>query len=115
MRANVQYNDFRGTTAADRSDFLFDNPNLIQFIIERFELPISPEEYEFVGISVYTTNVEDSSVSFIVKNIDTLKIERYHKYSVNLQEILNIFKRFSFQIGYKLEDIDENQVEDIEN
>ena len=65
MKANVQYNDFRGTTAADRSDYLEANiVKMTEIIIERFGIPLNADNYQYVGVSVYGTQVEDVCASF---------------------------------------------------
>ena len=52
MKANVQYNDYRGTTAADRSDYLEANiVKMTEIIIERFCIPLDAENYQYVGVS----------------------------------------------------------------
>lgn len=115
MKANVQYNDYCGTTAADRCDMFVDYPSKMNgVIIDKFALPLDAIDYQFVGISVYTTSVEKASVDFFFRHQETKEVVKIHKYEVLLQDILSLFKRFEFQIGYHLEDIDEDQVKEIE-
>lgn len=46
MKANVQYNDYRGTAAADRSDCLEANiVKMTEIIIERFGIPLDADNY----------------------------------------------------------------------
>lgn len=39
---------------------------------------------------------------------------KYFKSSVAMQSVLNLFKRFEFQIGDHLEDIDRDEIREIE-
>lgn len=115
MKAKVQYNDYLGTTAADRCDMFVENPGKMNgIIIEKFTLPLDASDYQFVGISVYTIKVETASVDFFYKHKHSGQVVKIHKYGVFLQDILSLFKRFEFQIGYHLEDIDEDQIKEIE-
>lgn len=109
MKASVQYNDFRGTTAADESDSF---PLELNNLIEKFNLPIS-KDYHFIGVSVYSTDVMNSDVDFIFEKKSDTKIVKCSRYDVPLQEVLNLFKRLEIQIGYHLDDIDEKTIEEI--
>lgn len=116
MKANVQYNDYRGTTAADRSDYLETNiGRLTEIIAKSFEIPIEAGDYHYVGVSVYGTEVEDVCASFYFKAIQTQEVVKYFKSSVKMQSILNLFKRFEFQVGENFEDIDRDSVREIES
>lgn len=115
MKANVQYNDYRGTTAADRSDYLETNlVKISEIIISSFNIPLSAEEFQFIGISVYGTQISNVSVSFYFRNKDNKEVVRYLKPSMELQAVLDLFKRFEFQVGSHLEEIDRENVIDIE-
>ena len=116
MKANVQYNDYRGTTAADRSDYLEMNVvRMTGIIIERFQIPIEEGKYDFVGLSVYGTEVKDVCASFYFKDKDTKEVVKYFKPTIELQAILDLFKRFEFQIGYHLDEIDMESIQGIES
>lgn len=115
MKANVQYNDYSGTTAADRSDYIETNiSKMTEIIIKTFDIPLESDGYKFIGVSVYGTRVEDVCVSFYFKNKETHEVVKYFKASVQMQSIMNLFKRFEFQIGDHLEDIDVDKVVSIE-
>jgi len=115
MKASVQYNDYQGTTAADRSDYLENHiGQLTEIIVKAFEIPVDASKYEYVGVSVYGTEVEDVCATFYFRNKETKEAIKYFKSSVLMQSILNLFKRFEFQIGYHLEDINGNSVREIE-
>ena len=115
MKASVQYNDYHGTTAADRSDYLETNiVNMSEIIISRFDIPLDEKEYQFDGISIYGTNVNDVCATFYFKKKETKEVVKYYKSSVELQAILDLFKRFEFLIGEHLEDIDRETVKEID-
>ena len=42
------------------------------------------------------------------------KVVKFFKSSLAMQMVLNLFKRFEFQVGTHLEDIDKDTVKDIE-
>ena len=115
MKATVQYNDYCGTTAADRSDVFIELPGqMTQIIVERFKLPHAVQGYKFKGVSVYGTDVKDVSVDFFFENPETLQVVYCKKSSASLQDILSLFKRFEFQVGYHLDNVDECAVAEME-
>lgn len=97
MKASVQYNDFKGTVAADISDFLGGPPNGddLRSIGKYFNL--NEDRFTIVGLSVYgTTNFY---VSLICVDKERSSEEKEHIVSMsydiqNEREILGIlFKR----------------------
>lgn len=115
MKANVQYNDFRGTTAADRSDVFIELAGqMSEIIINRFEIPLDVNTHRFVGVSVYGTQIDKVSVRFFFRCTQTQMVVEFCKYKVNLQDVLDLFKRFEFQVGEHLENIDETTIQRIE-
>lgn len=115
MKASVQYNDYSGTAAADRSDYLETHIcELAEIIIKAFEIPVEAEDYEYVGLSVYGIDVEDVSATFYFRDKESKEVVKYFKASVPMQSVLNLFKRFEFQIGEHLEDINKEMVREID-
>ena len=115
MNARVQYNDYRGTVAADRSDYLEGHGSQVtEIIVNTFEIPVEADEYEYVGVSVYGTEVDDVCATFFFRNKETKEVVKYFKSSVAMQSVLNLFKRFEFQIGDHLEDIDKDDLREID-
>ena len=114
MKAKVQYGDYSGTTSADRNDMFVDfSGQMTEFVIKKFNIPLSAENYHFVGISVSGVEVNSVCVYFFFKNSQTYECVKYFVSSVDLQSILNLFKRFEFQVGNHLEEIDENLVSEV--
>ena len=65
MNANVQYNDYCGTIAADRSDYLETHiSQLTEIVVNTFKIPVEVNDYKYVGVSVYGTEVEDVCATF---------------------------------------------------
>jgi hypothetical protein len=114
MRANVQYNDYVGTTAADRCDMFIDRPDIMTSIImEKFDIKLNPEEYKFVGVSVNGTMAKDMLVYVFFKELTSDKVVKCNCYSKSIQTVLDLFKRFEFQVGECLEDIDNYSVKEM--
>ena len=115
MKASVQYNDYCGTTAADRSDVFIELADqMTSIVINRFGIPLALDNLRFVGVAVSGTKVDSMLVRFYFRNPQTQKVVKYCKYDVNLQDVLDLFKRFEFQVGEHLEEIDDAIVEEIE-
>lgn len=100
MRADTQYNDFVGTSAADISDHL----NLKDFLNSR---NVSLDRYEPIGASFYHS-YSDFFTAYIIC-IDKEKSEKDKPYIVNMhfegeftpQEFFDLFKRFHVIITNK--------------
>lgn len=115
MKANVQYNDYWGTTAADLCDLFMEVPGqMMNTIFDMFKVRLSPEDYSFVGLSVNGTKVENMMVYLFLEEKATHKKVKCTIYSVNLQIVLDLFKRFEFQVGKGIENMAEEEVEEVE-
>ena len=100
MEANVQYNDYRGTTAADACELAGSLGLTSEFIVKHFNINIDPDEFLFRGISVFIFNAQ-------IDNGIVVKCERL----IALQSILALYQRFEFQIGTHLKDINGKTIE----
>ncbi len=114
MKANVQYNDYRGTTAADASELVGNIGLTPDFIAKHFEIDINPDKFWFRGISVfiYNAHINKVDVEFLFENRSNGLIVK-SEHQMNLLSILELFQRFEFQIGTHLEDIKEMPIERI--
>ena len=65
-------------------------------------------------MAVYGTEVEDVCTTFLFRNKETKELVKNFKSSVAMQSILNLIKRFEFQIGDHLEDIERDEVREID-
>lgn len=111
MKANVQYNDFKGTAAADISDF----SNLNNFLNSQ---GVDIERYNAIGAYFYSGYSDFFSASIIC--VDNERSTEEKKYIVKIgfekelskDEFFDLFKRFNVIItqrfgGYESKDIDE--------
>ncbi|MEA4975765.1 MAG: hypothetical protein VB046_08530 [Paludibacter sp.] len=100
MKANTQYNDFIGTSAADISD----HTDLRKFISSR---GIDTEKYEPIGASFYHGYSDFFTASIIC--IDNEQSTKDKPYIVSLsfeeefthEEFFNLFKRFDVVVSRK--------------
>ena len=92
MKANVQYNDFKGTSAADISDHV----KLSDFLKER---GVDTERYEAIGSSFYSS-YDDFDASIICKDNEQSTPENLHlvkisfETGIEMDEYFNLFKRY---------------------
>ena len=107
MIADVQYNDLRGTAAADVSDHC-DN-SLQKYLSSTYE-SYDSERYSCVGSSIWISgqSVEPcANVTFICWDKQLCKHIRIRlARSLHLEDVFQIFKRFEVVLG-----IDINEVE----
>lgn len=96
MKASVQYNDYRGTVAADISDYAL----LSDYLKDR---GVDVERYEPIGVRFYSGYSEYVSVNFICidhhsveRKAVTLKFEK--EFSVS--EFLDLFKRLEIILTF---------------
>lgn len=113
MKATVQYGDLKGTTAADYCDLFCELPGQkTDIIFDWFNISLEAVRYQFVGVSVYTTTVEEAHTTLFFYDVVDQKVVKVERF-VSLQTVLNLFKRFEFQVGNSLEDIDDSNVEEV--
>ena len=96
MKASVQYNDYRGTVAADTSDYALLN----NYLAER---GVDVERYEPIGVRFYSGYSEFVSVNFICidhqsdeRKAVTLKFEK----QLSATEFLDLFKRLEIILTF---------------
>ena len=107
MKANVQYNDFKGTVAADISDFIGSpGGNDLKSIGKYFN--INQERFTVVGLSIYGT--EKFFISLICVDKEKSIPNKEHIVSMsceikNEKEIISIlFKRLHIVLHDKLDE-----------
>lgn len=108
MRANVQYNDFKGTAAADISDN--SNNDIQQYLIANFK-EFNSKRYFCKGCSIWISGNSAHNpinIRFICydsieeKNVCLCPLE-----DMTYDEVFNIFKRFEVVLGQNgIESID---------
>lgn len=93
MKANVQYNDFKGTSAADISD----HTNLTEYLEER---KVDTEVYKPIGVEFYGSDygldLNLVNFSIICKDTNTGKIVKIQDArDQKFQDFIRLFKRFN--------------------
>ncbi len=107
MKADVQYNDFIGTTAADISDGLGTKYGDSLSSFGKF-FKINEDRFKVVGISVYGT--EEFYISLICVDKQRSNEEKEHIVSMSIEienekEILNfLFKRLHIVLHSRFDD-----------
>lgn len=107
MKADVQYNDFRGQVAADISDYLGQKSgDHLESIGKYFKL--DETRFKIVGLSIYGTENIYISLICVDKEKSTVDKEHIVSMSVDLdegKEILSIlFKRLHIVLHDKFDD-----------
>lgn len=108
MIADVQYNDLRGTAAADVSDFYM---NSLQHYLEVTYKSYNAERYFCIGCTIWASDsgnrVYVNFVCYDKQNGKHVIFEPEREYS--FEETFSLFKRFNVVMGA---DINEVQVSD---
>ncbi len=109
MKASVQYNDFKGTAAADISDHISHLGGLSQYLKEK---GVDIEQYHPVGVDIYHGNSGFFRFSIICQDRQNdnniVKVAFEAKQSLN--EFFNLFKRFQVILidrGFNLDYIED--------
>lgn len=111
MKANAQYNDFIGTSAADISD----DYDLTKFLTAR---GVDTDRYQAIGAEFYSGYAQHFTASIICLDTEQSTTDKKHivelsfEVEVTRDEFFNLFKRFNVIItnkygGYPDQDIDE--------
>ncbi len=110
MKANVQYNDFIGTAAADKSDHL----NLHEFLSSR---GLDIDRYETIGLSFFSAYTDFFTVSIICIDKEKSSSIKSHIVKIVFEEFdkndfFDLFKRFNVVLtktsgDYSNDEIDE--------
>ncbi len=104
MIAKVQYDDFKGTAAADISDYYLNSIN--EFLKKKYP-SFDWQRYYCVGCELYTSYGQYPSIYFICHDSADGKhylLQPQKEYS--LEEFFELFKRFSVVIGESIEDVE---------
>lgn len=111
MKADVQYNDYIGTSAADISD----HTDLNKFLASR---GVDTDRYDSIGASFYAGYSDFFSASIICLDKHKSTSEKSYIVSISFEDELNkdeffdLFKRFNVVVstkygGYQNKEIDE--------
>lgn len=113
MKAKV-HNDYIGTVAADKCDLFVDNSqNMVKEIFQKFKINADYRDYTFVGISVCGTQFNEMSLTLYFEKCTIHRIVKCTRESISIQDVMDLFKRFEFQVGDRLERIDDCEINEI--
>jgi hypothetical protein len=105
MIAKVQYNDLKGTSAADVSDFY--NNSLQSYLKATFE-SYDSERYRCDGCTIYMGDCSDKvNINFVCydnqeeKYVYFTPIKEY-----SLKDMVNMFKRFKIVVGNRIDGVE---------
>lgn len=106
MKANVQYNDLRGTAAADVSDFY--RNSLQTYLIDSYKT-YNGERYYCVGFTMWASDCSKTvNVGFVCRdNIDG-KYVRFVPKDYTFDRLFELFKRFNVVMGSDIENVEIN-------
>lgn len=108
MIASVQYNDLRGTAAADVSDF---HQNSLQQYLETTYKTYDATLYYCVGCTMWISD-EDVNMSFICYKKSEDKYVRFSFEKFSHKEAFSLFKRFNVIVGIDINEITINEDDD---
>lgn len=109
MKARVQYNDYLGTAAADKSDLF----SLVDFLKEK---GVDVDRYEPIGVDFYSGYSDHISYTFICKdnqNNENKLVKIGFESKCTYEEFFNLFKRFNAIVTWaKGNDYSDYEVDD---
>lgn len=106
MIASVQYNDLRGTAAADVSDSL--NNSLQNYLVSKYK-SYDGHRYFCNGCTMWISNGGSVALSFICYDKEEGKYLRFlPERDYTYQEAFNLFKRFEVVVGVDINEIEIN-------
>lgn len=109
MKAQVQYNDFVGSAAAD----ITDHSDLKKFLVSR---GVDVERYDPIGVSFYSGYTHNFHASIIC--LDRIRSVEGNPYLVDISfegdfdrtEFFNLFKRFNVIVTSKIPGYDQFEI-----
>lgn len=113
MRASTQYNDYRGTSAADISDYV----TLEDFFKRK---GVNVNKYKPIGVDVYFNSPNNFNVRFICvdqESDENKAVTIGFEEGVSMEEFLGLFKRLNVLFtwnkgghGYQDWDLDDDTI-----
>lgn len=115
MKAKTQYNDIKGTAAADVSDHRM---NSLQYYLEKTYPNYDSERYVCRGCSIWIGGqdvVPKMDIRFVCEDsLDHKYVAFSPKKEMSIEEILSLFKRFNIVMGKDIDDIEVNDDDNFE-
>ncbi len=104
MKANVQYNDLRGTAAADVSDFYH---NSLQTYLADSYKGYDDERYYCEGFTMWASDSSKTvNVGFVCFDKNEGKYVKFVPDNYSFDRLFELFKRFNVVMGSDIEDVD---------
>ena len=107
MKASVQYDDLKGTAAADVSDF--HQSSLQNYLVGSYE-QYDGDRYECYGCSIFISGQQiqpQGNIVFVCKDkIENKYVKFFPLKDITLDEIFSLFKRFEVVIGNHIDEIE---------
>ena len=107
MKASVQYDDLKGTAAADVSDF--HQSSLQNYLVGSYE-QYDGDRYKCCGCTIFVSGQHEHSqgdIRFICKDIVENKYVKFCPLKdMSLDEIFSLFKSFKVVIGNHIDEIE---------
>lgn len=111
MKAEVQYNDYVGTSAADIADEFVNSMD--EYLSVRSKL-FDKTKYHCVGCELRPYGIDKLDVEFYCRDLQSRQIVTMRFNSeFKLTELLVMFKRFAVVMGEQIEDVENPQSETI--
>jgi hypothetical protein len=105
MKAKVQYNDWKGTAAADIAD---DFANSIDEYLRYKSPKYNKSQYHCIGCELQPYDIDKLDAVFYCREIKTGKITPMRFSSeLDLTELRVMFKRFNVVIGERIDEVDD--------
>lgn len=98
MKADVQYNDYIGTAAADMSDL--ESNRIWSYLNQK---GVYNDKYDFIGVSFYALGDDErASFNFICRDKEDGAVKNFaFEKEQSVDEFLKFFKRFNVVLGQK--------------
>ena len=107
MEASVQYNDIKGTAAADISDFY--QTFLQKYLVDSYE-QYDGERYKCCGCTIFVYGQDkhpQGNIRFICKDmVDNKYVKFCPLQELSLDEIFSLFKRFEVVMGNHIDQVE---------
>ena len=104
MKANVQYNDLRGTAAADVSDFY---RNSLQTYLTDSYKGYDVERYYCEGFTMWASDCSKTvNVGFVCRDKKEGKYVKFVPEDYTFDRLFELFKRFNVVMGTNIESVE---------
>lgn len=104
MKANVQYNDLRGTAAADISDFYH---NSLQTYLRDSYRGYESERYYCVGLTLWASDSSKTvNIGFVCHDRVEGKYVKLVPEEYSFERLFQLFKRFNVVMGTDIENVE---------